>query len=145
MSTTTTTTTVQPAITLQADDHAKQSLEPLSLSGALDRFEHSESTPVIGREYADLNLVNDILNAKDSDELIRDLAITSMSLAVRTMTMKLTHSSLAAWRCILQSTRQPHRRPSESACPAARRTQWQAIRLDTAHPSFTQQFARVRH
>lgn len=81
MSTTTATTTVQPALTLQADDHAKQAREPLSLSGALNRFEHVESTPVIGREYADVNLVNDILNAKDSDELIRDLAITSMSLA----------------------------------------------------------------
>ena len=81
MSTSTTTTTVeQPAITLQAEEHAKQAREPLSPSGALDRFEHVESTPVIGREYANVNVVNDILNAENSDELIRDLAITSTSL-----------------------------------------------------------------
>lgn len=77
MSTITTTTTVeQPAIALQADDHAKQAREPLSPSGAFDRFEHVESTPVIGREYANVDLVNDVLNAENSDELIRDLAIT---------------------------------------------------------------------
>jgi hypothetical protein len=146
MSTTTTTTTIQPAaVVLQADDHPKQAREPLSLSGALDRFEHVESTPVIGREYADVNVVNDILNAEDSDALIRDLAITSMPLTKSAITRKLTYRSLPAWRCILPSTRQPHRRPPEGACPASRRTQWQTIRVDTAHPPITQQFARVRH
>ena len=130
MSTTTTSTTTtveQPAITLQAGDHANQAREPLSLSGALDRFEHVESTPVIGREYANVDLVNDILNAENSDELIRDLAITSTSLLACSKTRMLTCSSLSAWSCILPSTRQPHRRSSESACPASRRTQWQAI------------------
>lgn len=73
----TTTTTVQPAITLQAEEPAKQHREPLSLSGALDQFKHEETTPVIGREYVDVNLVNDIINAENSEELIRDLAITS--------------------------------------------------------------------
>lgn len=146
MSTTTTTTTVPPAaVTLQADDHPKQAREPLSLSGALDRFEHVESTPVIGREYANVNVVNDIFNAEDSDALIRDLAITSMSLTESTMTRTLTYRSLPAWRCILPSTRQPHRRPSESARPASRRTQWQTSRVNTAHPPITQQLARVRH
>ena len=142
---TTTTTTVQPAITLQVDDHAKQAREPLSLSGALNQFDHVESTPVIGREYADVNVVNDILNAENSDELIRDLAITSTSLRACTMARILTRSSLSARRCILPSTRQPHRRPSESPCPASRRTQWQARRLDTAHSPITQQLARVRY
>jgi hypothetical protein len=75
---TTTTTTIQPAITLQAEDSAKQQPKPLSTSGALDRFKHEETTPVIGREYVDVNLVNDVINAENSDELIRDLAITSM-------------------------------------------------------------------
>jgi hypothetical protein len=79
MSTTTTTTSIQPAITLQAEDSAKQYPKPLSTSGALDRFKNEETTPVIGREYVDVNLVNDIINAENSDELIRDLAITSMS------------------------------------------------------------------
>jgi hypothetical protein len=73
----TTTTTIQPAITLQAEDSAKQYPKPLSSSGALDRFKYEETTPVIGREYIDVNLVNDIINAENSDDLIRDLAITS--------------------------------------------------------------------
>jgi hypothetical protein len=51
----------------------------LTPSGALDKFTFEESTPVIGREYPSVNLVDDIINAKNADELIRDLAITSKS------------------------------------------------------------------
>ncbi|RQM06247.1 hypothetical protein DH86_00001047, partial [Scytalidium sp. 3C] len=50
--------------------------KPLSVSGALGQFKHEEITPVIGREYPTLNIVDDILNAKNSDDLLRDLAIT---------------------------------------------------------------------
>jgi alpha-ketoglutarate-dependent taurine dioxygenase len=49
--------------------------EPLRLSGALDHLEHFDVTPVIGREYVDVNLV-ELLRAENSDELLRDLAIT---------------------------------------------------------------------
>ena len=51
---------------------------PLEKSGALDnKFKFEEATPVIGREYSGVNIVDDILNTSDADELIRDLAITS--------------------------------------------------------------------
>lgn len=50
---------------------------PLKLSGALDQHEFEETTPVIGREFPKVNIVNDILNAPNADELVRDLAITS--------------------------------------------------------------------
>lgn len=50
--------------------------EPLKLSGALDQFEHFDVTPVIGREYVNVNLA-EFLRAPNSDDLIRDLAITS--------------------------------------------------------------------
>lgn len=53
--------------------------EPLKLSGSLDSYESFEVTPVIGREYPTANLV-DFLEAPNSDELLRDLAITSKSL-----------------------------------------------------------------
>ncbi|ROT39095.1 TfdA family taurine catabolism dioxygenase TauD [Sodiomyces alkalinus F11] len=43
--------------------------EPLQLSGALDKYEHFEVTPVIGREYVDVNLV-ELLRAPNSDELL---------------------------------------------------------------------------
>lgn len=75
MSTTTTTTETQRIVPFSVE--ASKYPEPLALSGALDQFKYEESTPVIGREYADVNLVDDIINAKNADELIRDLAITS--------------------------------------------------------------------
>ncbi|PGH13581.1 hypothetical protein AJ79_03574 [Helicocarpus griseus UAMH5409] len=49
--------------------------EPLKLSGALDQFESFDVTPVIGREFKNVNLKK-WLRAPNSDELIRDLAIT---------------------------------------------------------------------
>lgn len=52
--------------------------EPLTLSGALDKFESFDVTPVIGREFADVDLA-EWLRAPNSDELLRDLAITGMS------------------------------------------------------------------
>lgn len=50
---------------------------PIKASGALDQFKSIELTPVIGREYPTVNLV-ELLNAPNSDDLLRDLAITSM-------------------------------------------------------------------
>jgi hypothetical protein len=53
---------------------------PLTKTGALDgKFKFEDTTPVIGREYPELKIVDDLLNAPDADELIRDLAITSKS------------------------------------------------------------------
>lgn len=61
--------------------------EPLRLSGALDSYESFEVTPVIGREYPTANLV-DFLEAPNSDELLRDLAITSKSFTTPPFTTK---------------------------------------------------------
>ncbi|KAI3394519.1 hypothetical protein diail_2608 [Diaporthe ilicicola] len=49
--------------------------EPLKLSGALDQFRSFDVTPVIGREFIDVDLA-EWLRAPNSDELIRDLGIT---------------------------------------------------------------------
>ncbi|KAL1801180.1 hypothetical protein ACET3X_001522 [Alternaria dauci] len=50
---------------------------PQTKTGALDAgFKFEETTPVIGREYPGVNIVEDILNASNAEELIRDLAIT---------------------------------------------------------------------
>lgn len=51
--------------------------EPLQLKGALDQYKSFDVTPVIGREFVDVNL-KEWLRAPNSDDLIRDLAITSM-------------------------------------------------------------------
>ncbi|KAI1337456.1 taurine dioxygenase family protein [Xylariaceae sp. FL0016] len=53
------------------------SREPLKLSGALEKaFTYEETTPAIGREFPSLNIVDQLLNVPNSDELLRDLAIT---------------------------------------------------------------------
>lgn len=49
--------------------------EPLVYSGSLDSYAHRDLTPVIGREYDDLQ-VADLLQSSDSNQLIRDLAVT---------------------------------------------------------------------
>ncbi|KAK3291777.1 uncharacterized protein B0H64DRAFT_408019 [Chaetomium fimeti] len=49
---------------------------PLELSGALDKFSFEETTPEVGREYAHVNIVDDLMNAENADDLLRDLAIT---------------------------------------------------------------------
>ncbi|CAL5872129.1 uncharacterized protein PFLUO_LOCUS6387 [Penicillium psychrofluorescens] len=48
---------------------------PLKLNGALDAFESFDVTPTIGREFPNASL-KDFLRAPNSDELLRDLAIT---------------------------------------------------------------------
>ncbi|KAJ3045225.1 hypothetical protein HDV00_011096 [Rhizophlyctis rosea] len=48
------------------------SVKPLKASGALDKYEHFDVTPQIGREYPSVQ-IKDIL---DNDDLVRDLAIT---------------------------------------------------------------------
>lgn len=60
-----------------APNNEQQYPAPLKLSGALDQHEFEETTPVIGREFPNVNIVDDILNAPNADELVRDLAITS--------------------------------------------------------------------
>ena len=52
------------------------SREPLELRGVLDQFESFDVTPVIGREFKDVDVVS-WLRSPNSDELIRDLAVTS--------------------------------------------------------------------
>ena len=55
--------------------------EPLKLSGVLDQFKSFDLTPVIGREFQDVDLT-EWLKAPNSDELIRDLAITGLYIII---------------------------------------------------------------
>jgi hypothetical protein len=75
--------------------------EPLKSKGVLNAYKSFEVTPVIGREFVDVSL-KEWLRAPNSDELIRDLAITSklhstISKAVTANRM----NSLSAWCCLL--------------------------------------------
>ena len=70
--TATTTATGHKILPAAAPTHK----EPLKLSGALNDFKFFDVTPVLGREYSEVNL-KEWLEAPNSDELLRDLAITS--------------------------------------------------------------------
>lgn len=50
--------------------------KPLVYSGSLDSYTYQDVTPVIGREFQGLQVV-DLLAAHNSDQMIRDLAVTS--------------------------------------------------------------------
>lgn len=52
----------------------RASVEPLKPTGVLDQYEHVDLTPVIGREYHNVQLT-ELLKAENADELIRELAI----------------------------------------------------------------------
>ena len=49
----------------------RESLKP---TGCLDKYDYFEVTPRIGREYTNLS-IRDLLNAPNSDEVIREFAI----------------------------------------------------------------------
>jgi hypothetical protein len=68
----TTTTTEEPCAPAQSQYPRK----PLELKGALDSHQAFDVTPVIGREFVDVNL-KEWLRAPNTDDLLRDLAITS--------------------------------------------------------------------
>ncbi|KAJ5370887.1 uncharacterized protein N7496_006979 [Penicillium cataractarum] len=70
-------TTTDPVVPIVEDKLTLKGPErtPLKPSGALDAFESFDVTPVIGHEFPNASL-KDFLRAPNSDELLRDLAIT---------------------------------------------------------------------
>ena len=52
---------------------------PLQSNGSLDDYDFKDLTPCIGREFPNANLV-DIMAASNSDELLQELALTSMTI-----------------------------------------------------------------
>lgn len=59
---------------IAADPQSRLKYEPLKYSGSLDHLEYTEYSPIIGREYHTAK-IKDILNAPNSEQQIRDLAI----------------------------------------------------------------------
>lgn len=81
--------------------------EPLQLKGALEQYESFDVTPIIGREFKDVNL-KEWLRAENSDELLRDLAITSTSSSCDPAICSLTSTtSLTARSCFLPQAGRP--------------------------------------
>ena len=74
-------TTITETIAITTDSKPESAVrtgkaKPLKLSGALDNYDSFDVTPIIGREFPNASL-KEWLEAPNSDELIRDLAITS--------------------------------------------------------------------
>jgi hypothetical protein len=70
------TTTIQAPGAVSENAPIGTHKEPLQLQGALDKYESFDVTTIIGREFPSANL-KEWLEAPNSDELLRDLAITS--------------------------------------------------------------------
>lgn len=64
-----------------------KSKTPLHLSGALDQYKSFDVTPVIGREFPEASL-KEWLEAPNADELLKELAITSMFTCQTTILLK---------------------------------------------------------
>ena len=103
--------------------------KPLELSGILDQFKSFEVTPTIGREYPTADLA-EWLRAPNSDQLLRDLAITS-PFAARPLRhtsairyVLLIIHSLTAWSGLFSLSRFHDRRPSEGTRHTSWRTHW---------------------
>jgi len=97
----------KPAPAVQAPTTESQHKEPLKLSGALDKFESFDVTPVIGREFVGVNLA-EWLKAPNSDELIRDLAITSRWSFLKAGLILTRRCSLPTWSSFLSQARRYH-------------------------------------
>lgn len=54
--------------------HARK---PVRSVGALEQFDYEDLTPAIGREFRNVNIVDDLMNAENSEDRLRDLALMS--------------------------------------------------------------------
>ena len=79
--------------------HASPS-PPLQLKGVLNQFKSFDVTPVIGKEFPEAKLA-EWLRAPNSDELIRDLAITSPSFSYLFQTLQLTAAQPVSQRGVV--------------------------------------------
>ena len=74
------TTTIQTSeSTAETPKSSPSHKEPLRLKGTLDQYDSFDVTPIIGREFPTANL-KEWLEAPNSDELLKELAITSQFL-----------------------------------------------------------------
>ena len=72
-------TEVQPQVDIPIHPGKAAAAKPwVKSTGILDQYESFDVTPVIGREFPHANLVS-WLQASNSDELLKELALTSTS------------------------------------------------------------------
>lgn len=69
--------------------------EPMKGSGSIDHLEYVDVTPIIGREYPTAK-IKDLLNAPNSDQQLRDLAITICERGVGKQVLRVSCSWIAS-------------------------------------------------
>lgn len=67
----------QPVSQSVAESLPQYTRKPVEATGALDGFEYEDATPAIGRKFHNVNIINDLMNADNADERLRELALTS--------------------------------------------------------------------
>ena len=104
------TVLTQEQLTQPETEHVREKLLTLQLAGsptplvlghALDGFQKSNLTPVIGTEFARGVQVAQWLKAPNADELIRDLAITSEPYAYYSSEMYSSFDSIVSQRGVV--------------------------------------------
>ena len=128
-----------------------QTSKPLQLSGSLEEFDYFDVTPVIGREYKDVDLAT-WLQSSNSEELLRDLAITSNPLPTLfpedfRLSIPLTNlpTSLPTRRRLLPLPNHPHRPSPKTTDPAPRCPSRQTRDLHPPYPPRIQLQPLRRH
>lgn len=84
---------------LESTHHASPS-PPLQLKGVLNEFKSFDVTPIIGREFPEAKLA-EWLRAPNSDELIKDLAVTSLFIPILLQEHRLTIVLLVSQRGVV--------------------------------------------
>lgn len=67
---------VHGALKMEPMAHDSLKREPMPLTGSLNGFKSFDMTPIVGTEFPAANVV-DWMKAPNSDEMLRDLAVTS--------------------------------------------------------------------
>ena len=116
--------------------------QPLKSTGALEQYEYFDVTPIIGREFPKADIV-EWLQASNSDELLRELALTS-TLLPRLTTMhstlltKQARTSLPTRCRLLPRPRKPHAGSPKTANPKYWAPLRETLRLRVAHQPSSQ-------
>jgi hypothetical protein len=68
----------EPHVLTPKHENATQHMrEPVQATGVLDSLSWEDLTPAIGRAFENVNIIDDIVNAENADERLRELALMS--------------------------------------------------------------------
>jgi hypothetical protein len=63
-------------LSIPKQENATQDVrKPVQATGVLDSLSYEDLTPAIGRAFENVNIIDDIMNAENADERLRELAL----------------------------------------------------------------------